>query len=61
MSEVPRDPVRFKAWADRACSPHWPAEIQILAYNVWLELREGKTDLLEKNKRVFDILWKGNP
>lgn len=57
MTTVPTDPVKFKVWADRACSPHWPAELQILAYNVWMELRDGKTDLFDKNRKVFEILW----
>ena len=33
-SEIPSDPDKFKAWADREC-PKWPTELMAMAVDSW--------------------------
>ncbi len=36
-TDFPRDPAKFRAWADEACR-EWPMELTAFAYHCWCAL-----------------------
>ena len=40
-SDFPRDPAKFKTWADEECR-RWPMELTAKAYNAWRALAGDK-------------------
>ena len=50
---ISSNPTTFKDWADHACVD-WPADLQVLAYQAWREMQNGKCELFDKFKAQYE-------